>query len=86
MTGARSFELHGTPLPLSAAALRAIAAIMPIVPDPAEMRQRLDRLLARDFVGGFTMAQFEALPQMRQREVMTTVHQASLAGLQRHPE
>ena len=86
MSGARSFELHGTRLPLSAAALRAIAAATPIVPDPAEMRQRLERFLACDFPAGFTMATFETLPQTRQREVMTTVHQASLAGLQRHPE
>lgn len=86
MSGARSFEVHGTPLPLSAAALRAIAAATPIVPDPAEMRQRLERLLAIDFPKGFTLASFEALPAERQREVMTTVHLASLANLQRHPE
>lgn len=81
----RSFDLDGVVLPLSAAALRRIGASYPILPSVAELRRDLTEVLA-EFPAGFSLAAFDRLAVARQRVVMTRVHLAALAGIDRFPD
>ncbi len=79
-----SFALQGVMLPLSAPALRALAA-SPTLDCPAMATERIEALLAADFPAGYSHAGFARLPAERRRLWMEAVHRAALAGLNRHP-